>query len=76
MRGQQMQTGVILNYHEDKGHGFLRPDDGRGPADNLFFHHKVFRPQDVTPRKGARVMFIEGMDDRSGRTRAIYVEEA
>jgi cold shock CspA family protein len=73
---QAMQSGKILNFHEDKGYGFIRPDGGRGFSDNVFFHYSIFRPCDVTPRVGAKVMFIEGVDERSGRARATYVEEA
>jgi cold shock CspA family protein len=71
-----MQAGVILNFHEDKGYGFIRPDGGRGFSDNVFFYFTVCNPPDLVPRVGARVWFIEGVDSRTGRTRATYLEEA
>jgi cold shock CspA family protein len=70
-----MQAGIVLNYHDAKGYGFIKPDGARGSEDNLFFHLSTYRPRSVTPRVGARVMFIEGTDDRSGRIRALRVEE-
>ncbi len=30
-----MKTGIIVNFNEEKGFGFIRPDGG---GDNLFFH--------------------------------------
>jgi cold shock CspA family protein len=70
-----MQAGIVLNYHEQRGFGFIKPDGARGSDDNVFFHLSTYRPRDVIPRVGARVMFIEGTDDRSGRIRALHVEE-
>jgi cold shock CspA family protein len=75
MREPDMQSGVILNYHETRGFGFIKPDGGRGGADNVFFHYTVYQPNDVVPRVGARVMYAEGFDARTGKARATMVEE-
>lgn len=33
--GSTLQTGTVVNFNEEKGFGFIRPDGG---GDNLFFH--------------------------------------
>jgi cold shock CspA family protein len=75
MRDADMQAGIVLNYNEDRGFGFIKPDGACRSDENVFFHHTVYHPSGVIPRVGARVVFSEGTDDRTGRTRAMRVEE-
>lgn len=68
-----MQTGTITAIKNDKGYGFVRPDDG---SEDLFFHisGSSFAPTDFTASLvQLAVAFDVGTDERSGRVRAINV---
>jgi CspA family cold shock protein len=61
-----MPTGVVQKYFEDRGFGFIRPDDGGG---DIFFHVRFFLEK-TEPTKGDRVEFEIGTDSTSGRPKA------
>jgi CspA family cold shock protein len=63
-----MPTGTIKRYFEDRGFGFIIPDDGGG---DVFFHLKSFTAAwGVKPTAKARVEFETGVDPATGRSRA------
>ncbi len=65
-----VQTGSIVTYFEEKGFGFLRPDDG---TRDVFFHISRLaegQPTDLKP--GTRVIYELGMD-RNGKIAASSV---
>jgi CspA family cold shock protein len=67
------QTGSIVTYFEEKGFGFLRPDNG---GRDVFFHISRVVDSDATQlRPGAKVIFELGMD-RSGKMAASAVKIA
>ncbi len=67
------QAGSIVTYFEEKGFGFLRPDNG---GRDVFFHISRVVDSDATQlRPGARVIFELGMD-RSGKMAASAVKIA
>lgn len=58
------KTGTVRKYIDDRGFGFITPDDG---SDDIFFHHSK-----VNGRVGERdsVTFTRGENDRSGKPEA------
>lgn len=65
-----MPTGKIKMYNEEKGFGFIKPDDGGG---DVFFHVSALREGDeiVTDET---VKFEVGVDPKSGKTKAVSVD--
>jgi len=64
------QIGSVVTYFEDKGYGFLRPDDG---GRDVFFHVSRLTEGDPTTLKpGTRVLYELGMD-RTGKLAASSV---
>jgi CspA family cold shock protein len=65
-----MPTGTIKMFNDQKGFGFIRPDDG---GVDLFFHVSAVREgDDVT--EGKAVTYESGVDERSGKAKAISVD--
>ncbi len=65
-----MPTGTVKMFNEEKGFGFIKPD---GSHTDVFFHVSVLRDgDDVT--KGTPVKFETGIDERSGKTKAVSVD--
>jgi CspA family cold shock protein len=61
------QTGSVMTYFEEKGFGFLRPDNG---GKDIFFHISRLhqgQPTDLVP--GTKVAYELGMD-RNGKIAA------
>jgi cold shock protein len=67
-----MPLGKIKMFNDEKGFGFIRPDDG---SNDVFFHVSSLREgDDVTV--GKAVTFETGVDPKSGKTRAVSVDLA
>ncbi|MGX9431759.1 cold-shock protein [Bradyrhizobium sp. LeoA1S1] len=62
-----MLTGTIKKWIDDRGFGFIKPDDG---GQDVFIHHLAF-PKGIRPTEGARVSFGMGIDPKTGRERAV-----
>src|SRR5207248_11592225 len=61
------QTGAIVKYFEDKGFGFIRPDNG---GKDVFFHISRLTEGSATDLSpGAKILYEVGMD-RTGKTAA------
>jgi CspA family cold shock protein len=65
-----MPTGKIKMFNEDKGFGFIKPDDGGG---DVFFHVSALREGDQIA-KDKIVSFEVGVERKSGKTKAISVD--
>jgi cold shock protein len=65
-----MPIGKIKMFNDEKGFGFIRPDDG---SNDVFFHVSSLREgDDITV--GKAVTFETGVDPKSGKTKAISVD--
>lgn len=61
------QTGSVMTYFEEKGFGFLRPDNG---GKDIFFHiSRLHEGQSTDLVPGAKVAYELGMD-RNGKIAA------
>jgi len=65
-----MPHGKIKMYNEDKGFGFIRPDDG---SNDVFFHVSSLREGDEVT-VGKAVTFETGVDPKSGKTKAVSLD--
>jgi cold shock protein len=67
-----MPSGKIKMYSEERGFGFIGPDDG---SSDVFFHVTALREGDDI-NVGAAVTFETGVDPKSGKIRAVSVDLA
>ena len=65
-----MPSGKIKMFNEEKGFGFIKPDDG---SNDVFFHVSALREGDEII-KGKAVIFEMGVDPKSGKTKAVSVD--
>jgi len=65
-----MPQGKIKLFNEDKGYGFIQPDDG---GNDVFFHVSALREGDEIV-KGEVVRFEIGIDPKSGKSKAVSVD--
>ena len=65
-----MPTGKIKMFNDDKGFGFVKPDDGGG---DVFFHVSALREGDEISI-GKAVTFEIGSDPKSGKIKATSVD--
>jgi CspA family cold shock protein len=67
-----MPIGKVKMFNDEKGFGFIKPDDGSG---DVFFHVSVLREDDDIA-VGKAVSFEIGVDPKSGKSRAVSVDLA
>jgi len=60
------KTGTVKNWNEEKGFGFIGPDDG---GEDLFCHRSALVGAEAL-EKGDKVTFDETYDERKGKMRA------
>eukprot|EP00429_Kryptoperidinium_foliaceum_P066078 CAMPEP_0176061870 /NCGR_PEP_ID=MMETSP0120_2-20121206/30849_1 /TAXON_ID=160619 /ORGANISM="Kryptoperidinium foliaceum, Strain CCMP 1326" /LENGTH=212 /DNA_ID=CAMNT_0017395431 /DNA_START=81 /DNA_END=716 /DNA_ORIENTATION=+ len=63
------KTGSVKSWNDEKGFGFIAPDDG---GEDLFCHRTALCGVEMLDR-GDKVTFDESFDDRRGKTRAVNV---
>ncbi len=65
-----MPTGSIISFKEDKGYGFLRPQDG---GDNVYVHVSALRAGGIdTITPGQRVSYE--LQTQDGKTSAVEIK--
>jgi cold shock protein len=69
-REDSMPNGKIKMFNEDKGFGFIKPDDG---SNDVFFHVSALREGDEIT-VGKAVTFETGIDPKSGKSKATSVD--
>ena len=67
-----MPNGKIKMFNGDKGFGFIKPDDG---GTDVFFHLTALREGDEIA-VGKAVTFEIGVDQKSGKSKAVSVDLA
>ena len=65
-----MPTGKVKMFNEQRGFGFIRPDDGGA---DIFFHVSALREGDEIT-EGKAVSFETGPDPKTGKIKAISVD--
>jgi CspA family cold shock protein len=65
-----MPSGKIKMFNEEKGFGFIKPDEG---SNDVFFHVSALREGEKI-MKGAVVTFEIGVDPKSGKSKAVSVD--
>jgi len=65
-----MQTGTIIRFIEERGFGFVRPNDG---GRSLFFYITAWQDRSIEPQEGQEVSFELANNNRTGRMRAVNV---
>lgn len=61
-----MLKGICVGWMEDRGFGFIRPDEGGA---DIFVHARAISNRDVL-KQGDRVTFDSIFDDRRGKPQA------
>lgn len=65
-----MPTGSIISYKEDKGYGFIRPQDG---GDNVYVHISALRAAGVdTVTAGQRLTYE--LQTKDGKVSAVEIK--
>jgi cold shock CspA family protein len=70
MSDAERLTGIVHNWDNETGWGFVRPDDEGNP--DIWFHIRSIVAH-RWPQRGSRVSYTVGRD-RYGRTEAQHVE--
>eukprot|EP00406_Dinophysis_acuminata_P047202 CAMPEP_0179312902 /NCGR_PEP_ID=MMETSP0797-20121207/53523_1 /TAXON_ID=47934 /ORGANISM="Dinophysis acuminata, Strain DAEP01" /LENGTH=75 /DNA_ID=CAMNT_0021022885 /DNA_START=66 /DNA_END=289 /DNA_ORIENTATION=+ len=65
-----MPSGVLKRWNEDRGFGFIQPNDG---GQDLFCHVRDIRDGEGSVREGDKVRYDEDYDERANKPRASNV---
>ena len=67
-----MNTGTVKFYNEQRGFGFIQPEDGQK---DVFVHATALERAGIGPlREGQKVSFDTEIDSRSGKTAVARIE--
>jgi CspA family cold shock protein len=65
-RGFKMATGTVKFFNEDKGFGFITPENG---GTDVFVHVSALQGGDAL-REGQQVSYEVGQDRKTGKSKA------
>ncbi|WP_374301307.1 cold-shock protein [Ferrovibrio sp.] len=69
-----MQTGIVKFYNDQKGFGFIQPEDG---SKDVFVHATALERAGMSAlREGQKVSFDTEQDNRSGKTAVRAIQAA
>ena len=69
-----MTTGTVKFYNDQKGYGFIQPDNG---GKDVFVHATALERAGLRSlREGQKVSFELQTDQRSGKTSAVNLQAA
>lgn len=69
-----MQTGIVKFYNDQKGFGFIQPEDG---SKDVFVHATALERAGMSAlSEGQKVSFDTEMDSRSGKTAVRAIQAA
>jgi CspA family cold shock protein len=72
VKGKFMTTGTVKFYNDQKGFGFIQPDDG---GKDVFVHATALERAGIHAlREGQKVSFVAQTDPRSGKIAADKLE--
>jgi CspA family cold shock protein len=72
--GLSMQTGTVKFFNDQKGYGFIQPDDG---SKDIFVHVSAVERSGMRGlMEGQKVSFDVETDRRSGKTAACNLQAA
>lgn len=73
LKGHQVKTGTVKFYNEQKGYGFIQPEEG---GNDVFVHASALERAGMrTLREGQKVSFDTQIDRRSGKTAVDRIED-
>jgi cold shock protein len=74
VKGQPMKTGTVKFYNNQKGFGFIQPDDG---SKDVFVHATAIERAGMRDLvEGQKVSFDVETDNRSGKMAAANLQQA
>jgi CspA family cold shock protein len=74
VKGKFMTTGTVKFYNDQKGFGFIQPDDG---GKDVFVHATALERAGISGlREGQKVVFDTQTDQRSGKIAVGKIETA
>ena len=69
-----MTTGTVKFFNEQKGFGFIQPEDG---SNDVFVHISALERSGMrTLNEGQKVSFEVEMDEKRGKTNAVNIQDA
>ena len=72
MKGNQMITGTVKFYNEQRGYGFVQPDNGEK---DVFVHATALERADIRfLQEGQKVKFESANDPRTGKVAVSTIE--
>jgi CspA family cold shock protein len=74
MRDYPMEKGTVKFYNDQKGYGFIQPDNG---GKDVFVHATALQRSGLNAlSEGQKVSFETGEDRRTGKVAVTEIQEA